>query len=309
MIFKKQILVTGATGFLGKHVVLALKEAQATVLPISKSLGIDLRDEAKTLEAFITRKPDLAVHLAGTVGGIGANMDQPGVFFYDNMRMGMNVIHAASLLKIPLIAVGTVCSYPRNCPIPFREENYWDGFPEETNSPYGIAKKSLGVMMAAYRKQFGLKSTFLIPANMYGPGDHFEPNVSHVIPALIKKFEDAMRSGAKEVTCWGTGKATRSFLYAADAARAIVLACSGIEYDGIINLSGCDEVSMFDLATIIAKAVGYTEAIRWDHSKPDGQPRRAIDGSLAKRLLNWEPSTPLDQGLTETIDWYRKSQG
>lgn len=302
------ILVTGGTGFLGKFVCDELSAMGARVLPISKSLGFDIRNEAEFLQAMVFEKPDVVVHLAATVGGIGANMARPATFFRDNMMMGLNVVHACALAGSRLIFIGSTCSFPKHAKPPFKEEEFWNGFPEETNAPYGIAKKALHTMCEAYRKQYKLRYGYLVPANMYGPGDHFEENTSHVIPAMIRRFTEAAEVDAQEVTCWGTGKATRSFLFARDAAKAVALACAELDTDQIVNLPGSDEISMKALAGLIAKVCDYKGDILWDSKKPDGQPRRALDGSRARTLLGWAPETPLMEGLEATVEWYLKDR-
>lgn len=302
------VLVTGGTGFLGKFVVEELTDMGAQVTPISKSLGFDLRNEAEVLQAMVFEKPEVVVHLAATVGGIGANMARPATFFRDNMIMGLNVIHACALAGSKLIFLSTTCAYPKNAKPPFREEDIWNGYPEETNAPYGVAKKALHVMCEAYRKQYKLRYGILVPANMYGPNDHFEEKTSHVIPAMIRRFVEAAEKDAPEVTCWGTGKATRSFLFARDAAKAIAIACAELDSDQIVNLPGCEEISMKALATLVAKLCDYKGDILWDPTRPDGQPRRALDGSRARTLLGWAPETTLMDGLEETVSWYRKDR-
>lgn len=303
-----RVLVTGATGFLGKFVSAAIVERGGAVIPISKSLGFDLRNEAEMLQTLVFDKPDIIVHLAATVGGIGANMAAPATFFRDNMLMGLNVVHAAAISGCKLINIGTTCSYGKFCKTPFKEEDFWGGYPEETNAPYGIAKKAIHVMCEAYRKQYGLHYGYLVPANMYGPEDNFKEKTSHVIPALIKRFVDAAESNAAEVTCWGTGKATRSFLYAPDAAKAIAIACAELDSDQIVNLPGSEEISMKALASLIATLCKYKGDINWDTNKPDGQPRRSLDGGRARTLLGWAPETTLADGLEETIAWYKESR-
>ena len=298
------VLVTGACGFLGGYVTRALEKAGAIVISISRRTGFDLTNEADAMKAFLWRKPDIAIHLAARVGGIIANMNSPASFFYDNMRIGMNVVHAASATKTRLITVGTICSYPKDCPVPFREEDFWNGFPEPTNAPYGIAKKALLVMCQAYRKEHGLRYGYLSPTNLFGPRDNFDDVSSHVIPALIKKMVFAKRRGEEAVKCLGTGKVTRSFLYVEDAAEAIALAAAKLDYDDVVNLPGSPEISMSDLAHLIARIVGYSGDIVWDPSKPDGQPRRFIDGGRVKELLGWQPTTTLEEGLKKTINWY-----
>jgi GDP-L-fucose synthase len=300
-----KVLVTGATGFLGKFVVHALAEQGAVSIPISKRLGYDLRNETEVLQALLIEKPDIVVHLAATVGGIGANMARPATFFRDNILMGVNIVHAAAMAGIKLVNVSTCCGYPKHCKPPFKEEDFWNGYPEETNAPYGIAKKALHVMCEAYRKQHGFQYAYLIPANLFGPGDTFDEKNSHVIPALIKRFVDAFEADAPEVTCWGTGKATRSFLFAADAAKAIAIACAELDSDQIVNLPGSEEISMLKLATLVAKLCKYKGKICWDSTRPDGQPRRALDGTRARTMLGWAPETTLEAGLEATIDWYK----
>lgn len=307
-----RILVTGGSGFLGKYVMAALSALGADPIPLSRAHGYDLRNEAEALQAVLYFHPDIVVHLAATVGGIGANMAAPATFFRDNMLMGMNVAHAAAVGRSKLVAVGTICSYPAFCEIPFKEEDFWNGYPEPTNAPYGVAKKALFVMMRAYRRQFGLHYAYLVPCNLYGPGDNFEENVSHVIPAMIRRFVEAKEADAKTVTCWGTGRATRSFLFAADAAKAVAKACAGLDYDDIVNLPGTEEVAMATLAKTVANRTGYTGKIEWDAKRPDGQERRMVDGARARKLLDWKPETQLEDGIRMTVDWYleeRKRKG
>ena len=303
---ESRVALTGASGFLGRHVFRALLGAGVGhVTPISRSTGVDLRDGLEAEKAFKRAEPDVIVHLAATVGGIGANRARPGTFFADNMWMGMNVVEAAARMKVRLIQIGTVCMFPKFCPIPFMEKDLWNGYPEETNAPYGIAKRSLLVMCQAFRKEFGLQFGCLIPTNLYGSGDHFEDEeTSHVIPALIRRFYEAKVNGTASVTCWGTGSATRSFLFVSDASQAIIRSCEILDDDEPINLPGSEEISMKKLVETISELVGYKGDILWDPSKPDGQPRRAVDGTRAKEVLGWEPKTPLVQGLRETIDWY-----
>jgi GDP-L-fucose synthase len=303
---KPRILVTGATGFLGKYVMGALVQEGAEAIPISKSLGYDLRNEAEALQAVMVAKPDGIVHLAATCGGIGANMKAPATFITDNLRIGLNVVHAASVGNAHLTLIGTVCSYAKDTPVPFKEEDYWNGYPEPTNAPYGIAKKTIGVVMQAYRQQFGLKGVHLIPANLYGPGDHFEEESSHVIPAMIRRFVEAEKQAKETVACWGTGAATRSFLHARDAASAIAQAAiSRYDFDDVINLPGSEEISISEISQLIALATGYKGKVTWDATKPDGQPRRAIDGTRAYEHLEWGPAIGLAEGLKETVDWYK----
>lgn len=304
MIRDARILVTGGLGFLGKHVCRELSLRNAIPIVASRRTGCDMTDRQASSEFIARARPDVVVHLAATVGGIGANMAKPGTFFLDNMTMGLNVIEACRQTGSRLVFISTVCGYPKDCPVPFREEDFFNGFPEPTNAPYGIAKRSLLVMCSAYRKEFGLKYAYLVPANLYGEGDHFEDNVSHVIPAMIKRFVEAKESGLTEVACWGSGQATRSFLYAPDAAKAIAIACGGLDYDDAVNLPGTAEISMKDLARIVADEADYEGQITWDASKPDGQPRRFVDGSRAQDFLRWVPETPFREGLERTIQWY-----
>lgn len=299
-----RILVTGGTGFLGKYVMAALVQQGAKAIPISRRLGYDLRNEAEVLQALLIERPDIVVHLAATVGGIGANMANPGVYFRDNLLMGVNVVHASAMAGCKLISVGTICSFPKNCPTPFREEDFWNGYPEETNAPYGIAKKAIHVMCEAYRKQYGLSYGYLVPVNLYAPFDNFDEKTSHVIPAMIKRFVDAVEAEAPEVTCWGTGKATRSFLFAPDAAKAIAIACAELDSDKIVNLPGGEEITMKKLAETVAKILKYKGRINWDATRPDGQPKRLVDGTRARQMLGWAPETALNDGLEQTIDWY-----
>jgi GDP-L-fucose synthase len=252
--------------------------------------------------------PDIVIHLAAVVGGIGANRAKPGEFFYKNLMMGVQLIEQARLRGIEkFVAIGTVCAYPKFTPVPFREEHLWDGYPEETNAPYGLAKKMLLVQSQAYRQQYGFNSIFLLPVNLYGPGDNFDPQTSHVIPALIKKCVDAIKAGADHITCWGTGLVSREFLYVADAAEGILLATE--RYNGAepVNLGAGSEIRIRDLAAKIARLTGFTGEIRGDPSQPDGQPRRCLDVSRARECFGFDARTSFDEGLRHTIEWYRKT--
>jgi GDP-L-fucose synthase len=253
-------------------------------------------------------QPDIVIHLAAAVGGIGANREHPGKFFYENLMMGVQLIEQARLRNIEkFIAIGTICAYPKFTPVPFKEEDLWNGYPEETNAPYGLAKKMLLVQSQAYRSEYGFNSIFLLPVNLYGPGDNFDPASSHVIPALIKKCVDAIEAGDDHITCWGTGKVSREFIYAADAAEGILLATE--HYNGAepVNIGAGFEITIIELAEKIAELTGFKGDIQWDSSQPDGQPRRCLDTSKAKELFGFEAGTPFNEGLKATIDWYRKN--
>ena len=305
----KRIVVTGGAGFLGRAVCRVLRGrgvADERVF-VPRRKDFDLTVEADVERLYETARPDVMIHLAAEVGGIGANMAQPGRFFYANMAMGLHLVeHARRRGLGKFVHTGTVCAYPKHCPIPFREDDLWNGYPEETNAPYGVAKKAIFVMLDGYRRQYGLESAVVVPVNLYGPGDNFDPASSHVIPALIRKCEEARVSGAEEVVCWGTGSATREFLYVDDAAEGIVKAAETMDEPVPINLGGGIEISIHDLVTKIAAACGFTGRIVWDSSKPDGQPRRALDISRARALLGWEPKQGFDTGLAATVAWWRE---
>lgn len=302
-----KILVTGGSGFLGKRLVSLLLKNNYDV-KIGQSHLYDLRNKNSSDKLIEDYGPDVVVHLAASVGGIGANMANPGKFFYDNMAMGLNVIHSSCFLGVKkFIMVGTVCSYPKYCSVPFKESDLWNGYPEETNAPYGIAKKALYVMLDSYKKQYNFNSTILVPCNLYGPNDNFKPESSHVIPALIKKLFDAKKSGSEKVICWGTGNATREFLYVDDAALAIMNSIM-VDTDSVpINIGGGIEIKIKELVQKIRGLIGYTGQIEWDISKPDGQPRRFLDISRAKNILGWVPETSFDNGLEKTIEWYKNN--
>jgi GDP-L-fucose synthase len=306
----KNVLVTGGAGFLGSRLVAKLTE-ERNVSPlkirIPRSKQADLRSQRNCIQAV--RGIDVAIHLAAKVGGIGFNKENPATLFYDNAIMGIQLIDAARCEGVQkFVAIGTVCAYPKFTPVPFREEDLWNGYPEETNAPYGIAKKILLVQAQAYRQQYGFKAIYLLPVNLYGPGDNFDPKSSHVIPALIKKMVDAKLEGKNEIVVWGTGKASREFLYVDDAAEGILLATEKYDKPEPINLGAGREILIRELIELIAKLVGYDGRISWDRSKPDGQPRRCLDTNKARREFGFEAKTKLTDGLRKTIDWYAKNR-
>lgn len=303
---KKRILLTGSSGFLGLHLTRKLKEKGVRKLFTPRSNEYDLRN----LEACrqIVKGMDLVIHLAGFVGGIGLNMERPGEMFYDNIRMGIFLIDEARKAGVEkFVAIGSICCYPKFTPVPFKEEDLWTGYPEETNAPYGLAKKMLLVQSQAYRKQYGFNSIFLLPVNMYGPGDNFDPKSSHVIPALIKKFFDAKIKNENNVVIWGTGKATREFLYVEDAADGIILATKRYNKSYPVNLGAGFEISIKDLAKLIARMVGFGGKLVWDASKPDGQPRRMLNTKRAKKEFGFKAKTSFEDGLKNEIEWYEKN--
>ena len=304
----KRICVTGGGGFLGRSVVAALRARGCGDIYVVRKSEYDLVRGADVDRLYRDARPDVVIHLAAVVGGIGANRENPGRYFYENLMMGAQLIEGARLSGVEkFVQVGTICAYPKFTPLPFNEEHLWDGYPEETNAPYGIAKKALLVQCQAYRDQYGMNAVYLLPVNLYGPGDNFDPNTSHVIPALIKKFVDASETGARAVEVWGTGSATREFLYVDDAAEGIVLATE--RYDGRepVNLGSGMEISIRELAGIIADETGFRGEMVWDDSKPDGQPRRALDVTRAERLFGFRARTGFMEGLRQTIEWYRAS--
>jgi GDP-L-fucose synthase len=304
----KRVLVTGGAGFLGSNVVRELLEhgAAREDVVVPRSRDTDLRRWEACAGAV--KGMDVVIHLAAKVGGIGFNRENPATLFYENAVMGIQLMEAARREGVDkFVQVGTICAYPKFTPVPFREEEIWNGYPEETNAPYGLAKKMLLVQAQAYRQQYGFDAIYLLPVNLYGPGDNFDPRSSHVIPALIKKFVDAKRSGSGTVEVWGTGKASREFLYVEDAAEGIRLAAE--RYDGPepVNLGAGFEITIKELVDLVSRLTGFEGEIAWDATKPDGQPRRMLDVSKAERLFGFKALTPFEQGLRKTVDWYVSS--
>jgi GDP-L-fucose synthase len=303
----RRVVVTGGAGFLGGYVTERLQKRGCKNILVPKIEDYDLVNIDDIIRMYEAMKPDIVIHLAAVVGGIGANRAHPGEFFYKNLMMGVQLIEQSRLRNIEkFVAIGTVCAYPKFTPVPFKEEDLWNGYPEETNAPYGLAKKMLLVQSQAYRAECGFNSIFLLPVNLYGPGDNFDPASSHVIPALIKKCVDAVESGADYIDCWGTGSASREFIYVADAAEGILLATEHYNGPEPVNIGAGFEMTIKELAEKIVELTGFTGEIRWDNSKPDGQPRRRLDVSKAKKYFGFEAKTPFDEGLKATIDWYRK---
>ena len=303
-----RVLVTGGAGFLGCHLVERLaREGHEVVVP--RSADHDLTEMADTARLFDAASPELVFHLAAEVGGIGANRANPGRYWYANLLMGVHVLEQARLHRTPkLVLAGTICSYPKHAPVPFREDDLWDGYPEETNAPYGVAKKAILVGAQSYRVQYGLNAVYLLPVNLYGPRDNFDLETSHVIPALIRKMLEAERRGEDEITLWGDGTPTREFLYVEDCVEGLLLAAE--RYDGAepVNLGTGEELAIRDLAELVREATGYRGHIRWDTSKPNGQPRRRLDTSRAEELFGFRARVPLREGLARTVDWYRASR-
>jgi len=318
----RRVVVTGGAGFLGGYVVDGLKKRGCEHIDLPKIEDYDLVDLKNIVRMYENMQPDIVIHLAAVVGGIGANREHPGEFFYKNLMMGVQLIEQARIRNIEkFVAIGTVCAYPKFTPVPFKEEDVWNGYPEETNAPYGLAKKMLLVQSQAYRQEYGFNSIFLLPVNLYGPGDNFDPASSHVIPALIKKCVDAVdplprlasgdagaSNGLDHIECWGTGNVSREFIYAADAAEGILLATEYYNGPEPVNIGTGREITIKELARKIAEFAGFTGEIRWDNSKPDGQPRRRLDISKAKKYFGFEAKTSFEQGLKATVDWYKANR-
>jgi GDP-L-fucose synthase len=303
----KTIVVTGGAGFLGSHLVKELKKHDPKSIITPRSDEYDLRNISAVKE--IVKDADIVIHLAANVGGIGYNLENPATLFYDNLLMGVHTLHESYLAKVEkFVGIGTICAYPKYTPVPFKEENLWEGYPEETNAPYGLAKKMLLVQSQAYQKQYKFPAIYLLPVNLYGPGDNFDPKSSHVIPALIRKFVDAKNSKADKVVVWGTGTPTREFLYVKDAAKAIVLATQKYESAEPVNIGSSFEISIYELAHLIGELVEFEGEIVFDATKPDGQPRRKLDVSRAKEEFGFVSSTPFRKGLKETIAWYQSNK-
>src|SRR3989440_945120 len=302
----RPFLVTGGTGFLGSYVVEKLRQRCAHEVFAPAREQYDLRVAAAVQQMYADLRPHIVIHLAAVVGGIGANRARPGEFFYQNLVMGAALMEQARRGGVAkFVAIGTICAYPKFTPVPFSEDDLWTGYPEETNAPYGLAKKMLLVQAQAYRQQYGFNGVYLLPTNLYGPGDNFHPTDAHVIPDMIRKCQDAIDSGAKAITLWGTGNPTREFLYVRDCAEGIVAALE--RYDGAepVNLGSGEEIRIADLARLVADATGFRGAIRFDASQPDGQPRRKLDTSRALNLFGWRATTSFPDGLRATVDWYR----
>lgn len=309
LLTEKRITVTGARGFLGGHLLKKLYQKGCLHVSIADLPEYNLTDPGDIRRMYEETNPQIVIHLAAKVGGIGFNQDKPAELFYDNLMMGAQLLHEAYVKQIDkFVALGTVCAYPKFTPVPFKEEDIWNGYPEETNAPYGLAKKMMLVQSQAYRKQYGFNSIFLLPVNLYGPGDNFDPRSSHVIPALIKKCFDAMDSHSETLEVWGTGSATREFFYVEDAAEAIYLATLSYDKSEPVNLGSGSEISIKDLVKIIANLSGFAGQIVWDQSKPDGQPKRLLDTSKALNEFGFTARTDMMTGLTKTIEWYRKNR-
>jgi GDP-L-fucose synthase len=304
-----RVVLTGGAGFLGRAVRHALAARGLPTPFVPRRRDYDLTTEAGVARLFQDARPDVVIHLAAEVGGIGANQANPGRYFYANMAMSLHLVEAARRAGLrKFVHTGTICSYPKFTPVPFREDDLWNGYPEETNAPYGVAKKAALVMLDGYRRQYGLPSAYVLPVNLYGPHDNFDPATSHVIPALVRKCLEAVDAGRSEIECWGTGSASREFLYVDDAAEGIVRAAERVEEPVPINLGTGGEIAIRDLVGLVAEACGFDGRIRWDATKPDGQPRRCVDSARAAELLGWRARIDLRDGLRRTVDWYREAR-
>ncbi len=305
----KKVCVTGGAGFLGSHLIENLEKRGALDIFIPKIEDYNLVEIADVKRLLDESKPDMIIHLAAHVGGIGANREHPAEFFYDNLMMGVQLIHEAWKRNVEkFVAIGTVCAYPKFTPVPFKEDDIWNGYPEETNAPYGLAKKMLLTQSQAYRQQYGFNSIFLIPVNLYGPRDNFRPESSHVIPALIKKYVEAIANGDKEVVIWGDGSPTREFIFVEDAAEGIALAAEKYNGSDPVNIGSGYEISIKDLAELIARLTGFEGKLAWDTSKPNGQPRRGLDVSRATESFGFTAKMSFEKGLRKTIDWYLENK-
>lgn len=301
----KRVTVTGGGGFLGSFVVEQLQKKACQSVFVPRSKDYDLREASSLVRLFADAKPEILIHLAGVVGGIGANRAHPASFFYDSAIMGIQLIEYARRYQVEkMVCVGTVCSYPKFTPVPFQEQNLWNGYPEETNAPYGLAKKMLLVQLQAYRQEYEFPGIYLIPVNLYGPRDNFDLETSHVIPALIRKCVEAKKQSSPSVTVWGTGRPTREFLYVEDAAEGIIAATEAYSKTDPVNLGSGNEISIRELVDLIKEAVGYEGAVEWDDSKPDGQPRRCLDTTRAIEEFGWRSKTSFREGIAKTIHWY-----
>jgi len=303
----ERIVVTGGAGFLGSFVVEELRRRGAREIFVPRSRDYDLVDMGAVKALYRDTQPTLVLHLAAKVGGIGANRDNPGKFFYDNLMMGVQLIEVGRQVGLKkLVALGTICAYPKFCPIPFKESDLWNGYPEETNAPYGIAKKAMLVQSEGYRQQYGFDSVVLFPVNLYGPRDNFDPHTSHVIPALIRKCVEARDRGDRQIVVWGTGKATREFLHARDCAAGLCDATERYDKSEAVNLGAGFEIAIKDLVPLLARLCRFQGEVVWDHTKPDGQPRRMLDTSKALAEFGWKAATPFEEGLRETVEWFEQ---